>query len=244
MEPVIAISSVPRDVPTGYGGDRADTVAAGVVAGVVAAGGIPLMLPVVDPSLASLQLRPADALLLAGGQDLDLPDTGLGEERWIDPARDRHEFALWEEARRRQLPVLGVCRGLQLANVALGGTLEPHVDGHDAGDEHATRLHRVAVDPGTRLDALLSERTVDVNTIHHQTIGALGAGLVACARAPDGVVEAAETSPGEPWFVGVQWHPELIRGLPAGQPLFEGLVRAARDEADHGPVDPRAAATA
>jgi putative glutamine amidotransferase len=244
MVPVIAISSVPRNVPTGYGGDRADTVAAGVVAGVVDAGGIPLLLPVVDPSLAPHQLRAADALLLAGGQDLDLPETDLGGERWIDPARDRHEFALWEEARRRRLPVLGVCRGLQLANVALGGTLQPHVDGHDAGDEHATRLHSVAVNPGTRLDALLPAREVDVNTIHHQTIGVLGSSLVACAHAPDGVVEAAEASSNGPWFVGVQWHPELIRELPAGQSLFDGLVRAARDEAERSAIHPRATAEA
>jgi putative glutamine amidotransferase len=231
MKPVIAISSVPRDVPTGYGGDLADTVAAGVVAGVVAAGGVPLLLPVVDRSLAALQLGAVDGLLLAGGQDLDLPETDLGGERWIDPARDRHEFALWEEARRRRMPVLGVCRGLQLVNVARGGTLEAHVDGHNAGDEHATRLHSVLVVAGTRLHGLLPHPTVEVNTIHHQTVRALGAGLIACGHAPDGIIEAAEASPDEPWFVGVQWHPELILRLPAGQSLFDGLVRAARGEA-------------
>ena len=229
MKAVVAITSVPRDVPTGYGGDRADTVSAGVVAGVVAAGGVPLLLPVVEPSLASEQLAGADALLLAGGQDLDLPETDLGTERWIDPARDRHELALWGEARRRRMPILGICRGLQLANMALGGSLEPHIDGHDAGDEHATLLHPVAVNPGTRLATLLPDARPNVNTIHHQTIRELGHGLAACARAPDGTLEAAESVEDDAWFVGVQWHPELILGLPAGQSLFDGLVAAARD---------------
>ena len=227
MKPRIAISSVPRDVPTGYGGDRADTVAAGVVAGVVAAGGVPLLLPVVDPELAPEQLEGVAGLLLAGGQDLALPETDVGGERWIDPNRDRHEFALWQEARRRGLPVLGLCRGLQLVNVALGGALEPHVDGHDAGDEHATRLHPVTARAGSRLDGLLPEPTIEVNTIHHQTVRTLGAGLVASGHALDGTIEAAESSAGAQWFLGVQWHPELILGLPAGQPLFDGLIDAA-----------------
>jgi putative glutamine amidotransferase len=228
MKPVIAISSVPRDVPTGYGGDRADTVAAGVVAGVIAAGGVPLLLPVVAPDLAGEQIAAVDGLLLAGGQDLDLPETDLGGPRWIDPARDAHEFALWREAQRRELPVLGVCRGLQLVNVALGGTLEPHVDGHDAGDEHATRLHPVIAVEGSRLAELFPERTSAVNTIHHQTVRELGRGLVASGHAEDGTVEAAEFDAGGQWFVGVQWHPELILDRPSGQPLFDGLVAAAR----------------
>lgn len=228
MKPIIAISSVPRDVPTGYGGDRADTVAAGVVAGVMAAGGVPVLLPVVKPELAAAQLEAAHGLLLAGGQDLDLPETDLGGERWIDPARDRHELALWADARRRARPVLGVCRGLQLVNVALGGALEPHVDGHDAGDEHTTRLHRVTARSGSRLAELLPKQMIEVNTIHHQTVRTLGEGLVASGHAPDGTIEAAESAAGAPWFIGVQWHPELILGLPAGQPLFDALIEAAR----------------
>ena len=152
--PVIAITPVPRDVDTGYGRDRADTVARGFGDAVVAAGGLPLSLPQVAAELAPAQLEHVDGLVLSGGQDIDLPGA-TGEDRWIDAARDRHEFALWEAARARNLPVLGVCRGLQLVNVALGGTLIGHVEGHDAADRHAEELQEVEVEAGTLLAGIL-----------------------------------------------------------------------------------------
>lgn len=228
--PVIGITSVPRDVPTGYGGDRADTVAVGMVAGVANAGGIPLMLPVVDGSLAPAQLDSCDALILAGGQDLDLPETASGPDRWIDAARDRHEFALWEAAGARGLPVLGICRGLQLVNVALGGSLEPHVEAHNASEGYLEQPHQVEIQDRTRLSELIGVPAPEVNTIHHQAIRGLGHGLIVSARAPDGVVEAAELVAGRSWFVGVQWHPELMLDRAGGQELFDAVVRVAADE--------------
>jgi putative glutamine amidotransferase len=230
--PVIGITSVPRDVPTGYGGDRADTVALGMVAGVVNAGGVPLMLPVVEASLAPAQLDACDALILAGGQDLDLAETGSGPDRWIDPPRDRHEFALWDAAQRRKLPVLGICRGLQLVNVALGGSLQPHLEAHNASDDYLEQPHPVQIEAGTRLSELIGLAAVEVNTIHHQSARSLGDGLVVSAQAPDGVIEAAELVSGHPWFIGVQWHPELMLGRPGGQDLFDAVVRAASGDAD------------
>jgi putative glutamine amidotransferase len=224
--PVIAITPVPRDVETGYGQDRADTVARGFGDAVVAAGGLPLSLPQVGAELADSQLEHVDGLVLSGGQDIDLPGA-TGEDRWIDAARDRHEFALWEAARARGLPVLGVCRGLQLANVALGGSLVEHVEGHDAAERHADELQEVEVEDGTLLAGILGAGSCLVNTIHHQALGELGEGLRVSARSADGTIEAAEL-PGAPWFVGVQWHPELLPGRPSGDALFAALVEQCR----------------
>jgi putative glutamine amidotransferase len=198
-----------------------------MVAGVVKAGGVPLLLPVVEGSLAPAQLDACDALILSGGQDLDLPETGTDPDRWIDPARDRHEFALWDAAHRRGLPVLGICRGLQLVNVALGGSLEPHLEAHNASGDYGERPHRVQVDAGTRLSKLIGRPAIEVNTIHHQAARSLGEGLVVAARAPDGVIEAAELRSADFRFVGVQWHPELMLDRPGGQDLFDAVVRAA-----------------
>ena len=220
--PVIAITPVPRDVETGYGGDRADTVARGFGDAVVAAGGLPLSLPQVPAGLAAEQLAGADGLILSGDQDIDLPGADV-DDRWTDAARDRHEFALWEAARASGLPVLGVCRGLQLANIALGGSLITHVEGHDAAGRHADELQGVEVEEGTLLAGILGAGPCLVNTIHHQALGELGEGLRVSARSADGTIEAAELA-GEPWFVGVQWHPELLSGRPAGDALFAALV--------------------
>jgi putative glutamine amidotransferase len=211
-----------------------------MVAGVVKAGGVPLLLPVVEGSLALAQLDACDALILSGGQDLDLPETGTGPDRWIDPARDRHEFALWDAAQRRGLPVLGICRGLQLVNVALGGSLEPHLEAHNASDDYIERPHRVQIEAGTRLCELIGLPAVEVNTIHHQAARTLGDGLVVSAQAPDGVIEAAELVASRFWFVGVQWHPELMLDRPGGQDLFDAVVRAASGDADPETLGPDA----
>lgn len=211
---------------TGYGIDRADTAVEGMTSAVERAGGIPIVLPVGSPEIAAEQLAPIDGLIFSGGQDLDLPGAS-GDDRWIDPGRDRHEFALWEAARLRGLPVLGVCRGLQLANVMTGGTLIQMVEGHDAGEEHASDRHEVRVESGSKLAAILGSERVEVNTIHHQALDQLGDGLRATAWGDDGVIEGAEMDQG-PWFVGIQWHPELLAGVPAGDALFDELVVQSR----------------
>lgn len=226
--PVIAITPVPRDVETGYGRDRADTVARGFGDAVAAAGGLPISLPQVPAELAAAQLEHVDGLVLSGGQDIDLPGA-TGEDRWIDAARDRHEFALWSAAQERAMPVLGVCRGLQLVNVALGGTLIGHVEGHDAAESHAEELQEVEVEDGTLLAGILGAGSCLVNTIHHQALGDLGDGMRVSARSSDGTIEAGELEGGQ-WFVGVQWHPELLPGRPSGDALFAALVKECRKD--------------
>ncbi|MEZ5073745.1 MAG: gamma-glutamyl-gamma-aminobutyrate hydrolase family protein [Solirubrobacterales bacterium] len=227
--PRIAISAIPRPIATGYGADRADTVAAGTVAAVVAAGGVPIVLPVVPSDLAASQLEAVDGLVLSGGHDLAIPlaDGADEADRWIDPARDDHELALWEAASAARLPVLGICRGAQLVNHARGGLLAQQVDDHDAGESHAERMHLVEVGLGTRLAAACGAGPVAVNTIHHQVVAEPGHGLHVCARSADGLIEGIETGGGSAWFVGVQWHPELMPGSPAGAGLFRALVAAA-----------------
>jgi putative glutamine amidotransferase len=226
--PLVGISAIPRTVPTGYGPDQADTVAQSVSAAIVAAGGTPIVLPVVPAAVAAEQVRALDALVLSGGQDLsgarlhgELPATAP----WADGDRDAHEFAVWATASEQGLPILGLCRGLQLANVALDGTLFAHLDGHDAGPEEIG-MHSITVCEGTILAAATAHARLQVNTIHHQAIADLAEGLEVSARAPDGTIEAAERR--KPWFVGVQWHPELMLGRPGGQDLFEALVAVAR----------------
>lgn len=232
--PLVAISAVPRSLDTGYGEDLGDTVAAGLVKGVRDAGGVPIMLPVVSAEEAAMQLQCADCLILSGGQDLALE---LSEEemrlqpdpRWIDPARDVHEFGLWQAAKERKIPVLAICRGAQLINHAEGGPLIAHIDGHDAGENHASERHTVRVEEGTELARILGQPEPIVNTIHHQAVREPAAGMRVTAVSPDGIIEAFEREPGSSgnWLVAVQWHPELMLGDPAGQPLFDALVAQA-----------------
>lgn len=228
--PRIAISSVPRPIQTGYGADHADTVVRGAITAIATAGAAPLVLPVTDPSLAASQLQGVSGLVLSGGHDLaiTLPDPNVEDaDRWIDPDRDAHELALWEHAVRTGLPVLGICRGAQLVNHARGGETVAHLEGHDAGASHETATHEVTATSGSRLADICGTGPFPVNTIHHQAVGAVGTGLHVTATDAGGNVEAVESDEGGPWFVGVQWHPELMGSAPAGQGLFDALVAAA-----------------
>ena len=224
MAPLVGITSVPRIIKTLYDpAAAAQTATQAIIDQVVAAGGIPVILPVVAPAGAARQLAALDALVLAGGQDVDPTSYGrppAAEGAWIAPDRDAHELALLAGARERGLPVLGICRGLQLANVALGGDLVEHVAGHDRVVHES---HAVQITPGTLLHDATGCDEIAVNTLHHQTVGTLAPGLVRSAIAQDGVPEAAEATDG-PWLVAVQWHPELMGDAPGGHDLFAALV--------------------
>jgi putative glutamine amidotransferase len=185
---------------------------------VTLAGGLPFMVANLDPALAPAYARAADALLLTGGGDVDpevfgeTPDRDLGS---VDPERDAFELALYAAFREAGKPVLGVCRGCQLMNVAHGGKLHQHlpsVDGthqHDQRDMRGYPFHTVELQTGSRLATAYGATHVRTNSYHHQAISQVGAGLRPVARAADGVVEAVEAESG-PLAVGVQWHPEMM----------------------------------
>lgn len=186
--------------------------------------------------------RPFDALLLGGGVDVD--PARYGRERLengtveVDPDRDRIDFALFDEARRKGAPILGICRGLQVVNVALGGTLVQDIPAERPSDvvhersraEKTRRDHPVAVSPETRLAALAAGQNVHVNSRHHQAIEKVAPGLTVSGTAPDGLPEAVEAGDGS-WVVAVQWHPENLAGDPVSQRLFSEFVRVARERA-------------
>ncbi len=204
---------------------------------VASAGGIPVLLPPVpgvEESVARL-----DGLMLSGGGDIDparyraepAPQTGSVREE-----RDTAEFALFAAAMARRLPVLGICRGLQVINVARGGSLHQHLPDVVGHAGHAPvpgtfGSHPVHVAPASKLGAILGHEEVDVPistpTHHHQAVDRLGEGLTATAWAKDGTIEAFELGAGDSFIMAVQWHPE------AGDDpsLFRALVAAARDRA-------------
>lgn len=175
-----------------------------------------------------------DALCLSGGGDVDPKRYGERvagtKAETIIQSRDEQELQLVAKARERGLPILGICRGFQVLNVAYGGKLKQHADGHEPPDPDRTGVtpHDVDVAPGTRLAAAIGPGRVRVNSRHHQVV--LPEGLAPDLEATvlyDGIVEAFETREG--WVVGVQWHPE--RGAevdPAATRIFDAFVAAAR----------------
>ncbi len=186
-------------------------------------GGVPVQLPMaIDPEATVAHL---DGLVLTGGADIDParygapldPATGR-----LEPRRDAFELAVLCAARERGIPILAICRGCQLVNVAFGGSLHQHNAAHARfADDPASIAHSVRVTPNSNL-ARLHGAAVEVNSLHHQTLDRIGTGLAVTGVADDGVVEAIEHRD-EP-IMAVQWHPEL---LASPQPLFAWLVARA-----------------
>lgn len=206
---------------------------------VALAGGLPLMVANLEPDLADAYVRSADALLLTGGGDMDpaifgeAPDRDLGS---VDPERDAFELALYAAFREAGKPVLGVCRGCQVINVAHGGRLHQHlpsVEGthqHDQRDYRGFPSHPIELVAGSRLATAYGATRATTNSYHHQSISQVGAGLTAVAKAGDGVVEAVESTDG-PLVVAVQWHPEMMfRTHPEHIAPFRVLVQAAQEQ--------------
>ncbi|MFC3453874.1 gamma-glutamyl-gamma-aminobutyrate hydrolase family protein [Amycolatopsis speibonae] len=200
------------------------------VDGIVAAGGVPVLLPPVSGAHDRL-MSAVDGLVLVGGADVD--PARYGQEQhpttYVRPNRDAFEFGLLRSALDSGKPVLGVCRGLQVLSVALGGTLAQHlpdtVDSKDHQPAPATfGTTTVTLAEGSRVASILGTET-KVPCYHHQAIDRLGDGLVATGWAADGTIEAAEL-PGEEFVLGVQWHPEQN---PDDTRLFEALVTAAKE---------------
>lgn len=182
-------------------------------------------------------LERADALLLTGGPDVDparYAEAPRPETRTAEAARDRFELELASRAMAQDAPVLAICRGMQVLNVAAGGTLVQDIPSelrstvsHDIKEPKNAVAHTVAVQPQTCLARLLGLTETAVNSRHHQAVRATGNGLIVTAVAPDGVVEAIER-PGARFCVGVEWHPENFVETGEFLPLFRGLVDSAR----------------
>ncbi|MEV6294083.1 gamma-glutamyl-gamma-aminobutyrate hydrolase family protein [Streptomyces sp. CA-142005] len=188
------------------------------------AGGLAAMLPPDAPERAAETVARLDALVIAGGPDVDPARYGAEREPRTGPpavARDAWELALIGAALDAGMPVLGICRGMQLLNVALGGTLVQHLEGH-AEVVGVFGGHPVKPVPGSLYAGIVPEETT-VPTYHHQAVDRLGAGLVPSAYAADGTVEAVELPAERGWVLGVQWHPEMGEDLR----VMSALVTAA-----------------
>jgi len=217
---------------------------------VTSAGAAPVLVPLIDEldALRAIYER-LDGILIPGGVDVDpaafgeTPHARLGR---IDPARDRVELQLVQWAVEDHKPVLGLCRGLQVINVALGGTLYqdleaqyPNALKHDYfpnyGFERDYLAHRVELTPGSRLRTALDADSIAVNSMHHQGIKVLAGALAPAATAPDGLIEAAEGSSADSFLVGVQWHPEVFDATdPNTEHLFSEFITASRGSSRNG----------
>ncbi|MBI3974096.1 MAG: gamma-glutamyl-gamma-aminobutyrate hydrolase family protein [Chloroflexi bacterium] len=209
---------------------------------VALAGGIPVVLPPVDDLHAvAAALDRVDGVLLTGGKDIDPAHYGqpiLHDSVALEPDRDRFELPLTREAVARDVPVLAICRGCQVLNVALGGSLwqdlpfqRPNGLLHQQRAPRDAVTHPVTVHAGTALAAILGEhaaRPFDTNSFHHQAVQRISAALAPAAHTQDDIVEAIE-APDRRFVMGIQWHPEdLVTRRPEHRRLFEAFVAAAR----------------
>jgi putative glutamine amidotransferase len=234
--PLIGITTV-RAVD---GGRTVDRLSASYIEAVQTAGGIPVLLPnIADPSV----LAHLDGLIISGGGDFD-PATFGAENHGthldgVNPDRDATELRLLREA-PPELPILGICRGIQALAVAFGGSLIQDIPTavesplrHQQGEGRAVTTHTVDVKPGSQLAAILGAVNLSVNSFHHQAVDSVPHGFRAVAWAPDGIIEGLEALD-RPFCVGVQWHPEdLVAGEEHARRLFGALVAAAEEYQHH-----------
>lgn len=230
--PLIGITTYLERAQQGVWDVRAAFLPEQYLTSVTSTGGIALLLPPQDPDAADAVIAGLDGLVLSGGADVAPELYGAGRHPLTDPARvdrDAWELALFRAAERRGIPMLAICRGLQLVNVARGGTLQQHLP-----DSLGTERYRIGggvfaenaveVEVDTALAGILGETDVRVHSYHHQGVDRLGDGLVAAAHSDDGLVQAfVDTTDGH--IVGVQWHPEENA---EDRRLFADLVTQAR----------------
>src|SRR5438270_3762449 len=199
------------------------------------AGAVPVLIPP-QPETAADLAETLAGILLAGGDDCD--PAAYGEAKHpscepMDPRRQKADLGLAKLARERGIPTLGICLGVQVMNVAAGGTLiqdiasEVETDIDHASEPSDRHRHDVLVEKGTRLATILDRQELEVNSSHHQAIRNVGEGLRVTAHAPDGVIEGLE-DPSHPFYVGVQWHPEDMSSERSASALFGAFVDAAR----------------
>jgi gamma-glutamyl-gamma-aminobutyrate hydrolase PuuD len=230
--PVIGITTYVTPARWGYWELEAALIPADYVRAVERAGGRPLLVPPTDDGIDET-LDALDGIVFSGGSDIDPETYGEAahpETFGIHRERDDAELSLLTRALERDMPVLGICRGSQVLNVALGGDLHQHlpdVVGHEEHKHNPPGVfaeHDVTIEPESKLAEIFDAGTTDVKSHHHQGFKTLGDGLVEAARAEDGSIEAVE-DPSHRFALGVLWHPEAGENMR----LFEALVREARD---------------
>ena len=237
MRPLIAVTGRPTAPGRPWRGGGVGSPA-NYLDAVERAGGIAAVLQPVEPAgrIAEERLGAFAGLLLTGGADVDPlhyhqpPDPSVS---LVEPVVDRFELALSRAAVRAGLPVLAICRGLQVLNVALGGSLHQDIVGRPGGADHGvpggdSGRCPVTVDTGSLLAATISATQVTGCCSHHQAVDRVGEGLVVTARSDDGIVEALEAaSPEQGWLLAVQWHPEKVAATEADhQAIFDAFVAA------------------
>lgn len=239
MHPLIGITAYRRSWPeTGW---PYDVCYAQNARAVEQAGGLPVLIPChLQPETLRALYQRLDAVLLPGGGDIDPMHYEAQAHpltTHIDDARDATELSIARWALDDDLPILGICRGNQVLNVAAGGTLIQDIPSSLTTDlihsipystPRSHRSHSVEIDASSRLASILGTTRVDVNSLHHQSVEKTGQSVKVTAHAPDGVVEAIEI-PDKRFVVGVQWHPEDMNDDDAMQRLFNAFVQAARD---------------
>lgn len=202
------------------------------------AGGIPLILPTnLSQTDISQIASKFDGFLLTGGGDIDTSRyNGINHPKVsnVDPERDELEINIVKLTFEQKIPLLGICRGIQVINVALNGTLISDISSqfattirHDLfpGIARDFEAHSIEITKGSRLERIFAGNSLNVNSLHHQGIKLLGNGLKATAFAPDGMIEAVEAE-NHPFFIGVQWHPEWMQNSPVMNKLFEEFVNS------------------
>ncbi|MBM4424124.1 MAG: gamma-glutamyl-gamma-aminobutyrate hydrolase family protein [Chloroflexi bacterium] len=235
--PLIGITVHPKTAPDR---DDLDTLLEGIIAGVERAGGLPLLIPLGldEATLRDLYAR-LDGLLLSGGGDIEPGRYGATMHEsmgGVDAERDRAEFALaqWIVNDPARKPLFGICRGLQVINVALGGTLYRDIGEYPNAIRHTFSApdypndylpHEVKIDEDSTLARVIGQPILRVNSLHHQACRDVAPGLRVSAVAPDGLVEAIEI-PHHPFALTVQWHPECLPAAPEMRALFEAFVAA------------------
>ena len=238
MKPIIAITTngeAERDLSNSYY-EKFYYLPKLYVDAIRRAGGVPVLVPHHEDAWDSV-LAMADGVLVTGGADIHPDEYGGNAEHpnltTIDRKRDKSELILMEKlVNGDPIPTLAICRGMQVMNIAMGGTLTEHVadihpeDIHRADDGGWT-LQEVDVDPKSRLAEIMEANTVNTTSGHHQAVKKLGSNLKVTAQAADGIIEALEHTE-LPWMMGVQWHPEITAAEdPTQQRLFDELVAEA-----------------